>query len=255
MSVDNTNKPAIVIVPGMFHQPWHYRQLHESLQKTGYEVTTCDLPSMDSKVPVHDMSADIAVVQAAVKNYIDLDLNVVLVMHSYGGMVGTSAAEGLLPKDQLNGKGVVSLAYIAALVPDVGVSLSSAGGGVHPPWFRRIEADSGTGYSVFPDKPPWNPKDLFYYDCTPEVAGEAVEKLRLMSEGPSFSECIYAAWKEVDSYYLMTEDDRAFPLWAQEAMVSQQGGRWVTIEKIQAGHSPFLSRPEETAGFVRRVCG
>lgn len=65
------------------------------------------------------------------------------------------------------------------------------------------------------------------------------------------------AWMEIPTSYLLCEDDQAIPLAAQEAMtrmVKEKGGE-VQTERTSAGHSPFLSRPDETAQWIRMVAG
>jgi len=106
-------KPAIVLVPGAWHISAHYAATAEYLRTAGYEVTICDMPSVTTKTPLPGMDADIAVVRAAIETYIARDLNVVVVMHSLGGIIGSSACKGLLPADQPNGKGVIKLLYVA----------------------------------------------------------------------------------------------------------------------------------------------
>lgn len=55
----------------------------------------------------------------------------------------------------------------------------------------------------------------------------------------------------------MCEDDQTVPLVAQEgmtAMVRDKGGD-IQIERLKSGHSPFLSHPDETVQWIRRVAG
>lgn len=57
--------------------------------------------------------------------------------------------------------------------------------------------------------------------------------------------------------YLVCEDDRAIPVFAQYAMVDacKKEGAPMETERIFASHNPFLSRPDEVVGFVRRATG
>ena len=55
-----------------------------------------------------------------------------------------------------------------------------------------------------------------------------------------------AAWKELPSTYVVCTQDAAVPPAAQEAMAA----RAQTVEHLDASHSPFLSRPDETAEIV-----
>jgi pimeloyl-ACP methyl ester carboxylesterase len=50
-----------------------------------------------------------------------------------------------------------------------------------------------------------------------------------------------AAWHDRPSTYVVCERDQAIPLSAQEAMARRAGA---TV-RLDAGHSPFLSRPND----------
>ena len=66
-----------------------------------------------------------------------------------------------------------------------------------------------------------------------------------------------ASWKEIPTSYLLCEDDLAIPAPGQEAMTSgvkEMGGE-IEITRIKVGHSPFLSKPDETVEWIRRVAG
>ena len=46
--------------------------------------------------------------------------------------------------------------------------------------------------------------------------------------------------------YVVCERDNAIPVFAQEAMAARAG----RVERLDAGHSPFLSRPDELAEII-----
>jgi hypothetical protein len=66
-----------------------------------------------------------------------------------------------------------------------------------------------------------------------------------------------AAWRTIPSSYLICEDDRAIPVFVQEAMVKacQEGGAQMQVQRIFCFHSPFLSQPDATVEFLRRAAG
>ena len=246
-----STKPAVVIVPGAWHVPAHYKILSNGLQSAGYDVTTCDMPSTGPPEPLPDMSEDIAVVQSAIKSYIDKGLNVVLVMHSMGGLIGGSACKGLRPEDQTSGKGIIQLVYLASFAAQEGLTFIQAKPDHEHSSF--IHLTGGMGKSCWMQPIAEDPLNTFYNDCSPEVAKEAWSHVRInFSENLCHHACPYSAWKEIDSNYLVCELDNAIPLPAQEFMSSQEGGRWRRVERLRSGHSPFLSRPDETIDFVKR---
>jgi hypothetical protein len=63
--------------------------------------------------------------------------DLVLVVHSYGGLVGSAASKGLSKSErEAEGKegGIVGLVWIAAFIPKEGDSLLHLVGGTHPAW-------------------------------------------------------------------------------------------------------------------------
>jgi pimeloyl-ACP methyl ester carboxylesterase len=55
------------------------------------------------------------------------------------------------------------------------------------------------------------------------------------------------AWREVPTSYVVCEQDNAIPAFAQDAMAARAG----TVHRLDSGHSPFLSRPDEVAELLR----
>lgn len=256
------SKPAIVIVPGAFYSPWHYRLLHTGLESANYAVTTISLPSTGTTTPAPNMDADVAVAADAIKTYIASDQDVVVVVHSYGGLVGNCAAKGLLPKDTENGKGVVGMVYMCAGVAIEGMSFMDGSGGNYFPWTRLVGEDPkpNGGIFMFCDGNGAEPGKLFFHDCEEAVREEAIRRLEFWSEGCLWSKATFAVWKEVESHYLVCTDDQSGLSVEMQEMMTTMGkadgsGKWKFVERLEAGHSPFLSKPEETVRFVRKCCG
>ena len=89
-------KPAIVLVHGAWHAPEHYSDFVQHLQRTGFEVFCPLLPTCDeAKQLTADMFADAQVVRDQVIPLMDKSREVIMLLHSYGGVVGTEAAKGL----------------------------------------------------------------------------------------------------------------------------------------------------------------
>ena len=73
-----------------------------------------------------------------------------------------------------------------------------------------------------------------------------------------FGEVEAAAWTSglVPCYYLICEQDRAVLPSVQEMMVEEAGKQghieWV-VERVQAGHSVWLSKPEAVLSLIERA--
>jgi pimeloyl-ACP methyl ester carboxylesterase len=90
---------------------------------------------------------------------------------------------------------------------------------------------------------------VFYNGVDPELTAQAVARLHLHSTSALTQPLSRAAWTELPSTYVVCEQDQAIPVSAQEAM----SARADTVLRLDAGHSPFLSRPAELAGVLRTI--
>jgi pimeloyl-ACP methyl ester carboxylesterase len=206
----------------LVHGAWHGTWCWDALAPKLGETRTVELPS---KSPLRgDLAADAAAVRSAIAA---IDGPVVVVAHSYGGAPVTEGAAG-----------VEHIVYVAAFMLDVGESLYSAVGGRDPDWWQRSEEDRMVT--------PLRPEEIFYNDCAPEVAAAAAARLRPQTAKSFTDPLTRTAWSEVPTTYVICERDNAIPVFGQEAM-SARAGR---VERLDASHSPFLSRPDELAELI-----
>ena len=122
--------PTIAIVPGAWQSPIHYTKLTTLLRSEGYPVISRPHPSVDSLFPAHRTATGDA---AAIHNNILLPLieeegeEIVLVMHGYGGLVGSAASVGWSRVERrekgLPG-GIIGVIFIAAFVSRAGNSMA-----------------------------------------------------------------------------------------------------------------------------------
>jgi pimeloyl-ACP methyl ester carboxylesterase len=160
---------------------------------------------------------------------------VILVGHSYGGVVITEAGND--PK-------VVGLVYIAAFVPYKGESVSS------------LIKDPPRGAPVPPILPPQDgylflDKAKFPASFAADVdAGKA--EFMADSQVPWGVEALNGtisqpAWKAKPSWYLVATDDRMIPPPAQRFMSKRVGA---TVVEVSGSHAIYVSQPDAVAGLI-----
>ena len=225
----------------------------KKLNKYGYRAVAPALPSVD-KAPGYvtpDSQEDIAAVRSALISELDTTGNdVIVVPHSYGGVPASGAIKGLDPKSRTEeGKktSVIAMAALTSYVMPEGMTL--------PEMEQRDRPD-------VPDLwggPP-TPASLFWHDlpADSELHKSATEQLNVMSTLALYDKNRFAAFKVVPVHYLVCGDDRAIPMATQERIVETMrahGGKVRTELLEGSAHSPFLTRVEETAAFLRRSAG
>lgn len=243
------SKPTIVLVPGAWHNPNHYTPLTNRLEKAGYEVHALHLPStgLNGGYPENlgDHTPDVALISSTIQRAADAGQDVVVAMHSAGGVTGSEATKNLSKADRATSGlpgGVTHLVFIAAFAKPEGVAIYEPNG--PSAW---IDIGPTTTF-------PKDPVDHFYHDCDPAVVEECVKGIGRHSLAAMWTKPTYAAWKHIPSTYLVCEADRAIPVAVQEMWIQQKGARF-TVERCGAAHSPFLSMPDLTAEVVRRAAG
>ena len=135
-----TPKPVIYVVAGAWHGPIFFDEVKMKFQALGYTMICPQMPSIDAAPPTKTLHDDAAFVRAELELLIESGKEVLLVLHSYGGMVGTQAAAGLGKVERTKrGQtgGVVRLFYAAAFLLPLGFDLCKPLGGKLPPWVKE----------------------------------------------------------------------------------------------------------------------
>ena len=225
------DRPAILLVHGAWHNSACWDKVSAILRARGRTVHTVDLPTVHAAGKAGlNLYDDARAVRDAVEA---AGRPVVVAGHSYGGVPVTQGAAGLAE--------VAHLVYIAAFVLDQGESLLSAVGGVQPSWWN-VQGDLAT-----PGVPGESPEWLFYNDLPAPEARAAAAQLRAQAVQPFRDPVTAVAWRTVPSTYLVTEHDNVFPLEAQLGLAARAGS---AVRRTGTSHSPFLSRPRETADVI-----
>ena len=117
-NVSNTMKPTIVIVPGAWQNIECYESLRDTFASLGYDSICRSPPSTTLTHGDTDLAADVTFMRNSVLQPLLAEgKDVVLLMHSFGGVYGGASVRGLSRTERaaqgLKG-GVVALVYMAA---------------------------------------------------------------------------------------------------------------------------------------------
>lgn len=132
-------KPTIVFAPGAWHTANCFDPARNALTARGWTVEAVEYPSVGAEPPTKGLSDDAAAVRETLQRLADEGKPIVLVVHSYGGLVGANAVEGLGYKQRAKqGKtgGVIMFVYLAAFVTPLGKSIIEMLGGQPLPWMN-----------------------------------------------------------------------------------------------------------------------
>jgi pimeloyl-ACP methyl ester carboxylesterase len=219
---------TIVLVHGGFVDGSGWEEVYQILKKDGYTVSIVQNPTIS-------LAGDVAATKRVVAAQ---NGPVILVGHSYGGVVITEAGND--PK-------VAGLVYIAAFAPDKGESVST------------LIKDPPPGAPVPPILPPQD--GYLSLDKTKFPAAFAAdvdaERAAFMADsqvpwgvealGGTISE---PAWRTKPSWYLVATDDKMIPPPAQRAMSRRAGS---TVVEVAGSHAIYVSQPKAVAALIEKA--
>lgn len=254
-----SKKPTIVLIPGAWHLPAHYRSLLQTLEAQGYPTVCKKIPSVlspDLDVPEdvtsHTLTTDAAYARKEILLPALEDNDVILVMHSYGGAVGGAAAQGLGRGEQVRegGHSVLGLVYLCAIVGSEGKPILGRKEDLAP-W---ASLDEETSRMTVPD-----PSSTFY-ELVPDGDESKTFALANLQHhsisvflSPSPPQAYNDSAFEGRCAYVRCHIDQAIPLFLQDIFqASAESVNWNVEDLESAGHSPFMTHRDQTLAIIEK---
>lgn len=256
-------KPTVVLIPGAWHTPEPYQPLLRQLEALGFPTASKKIPSVispdpaaatDESITAHTITSDVAYA----RDHIILPelekSDVVLVVHSYGGIVGGGAAHGLSPADRkAQGKehAVVGIIYLCALVGFETKPLLNSEAELAP--WATYSADKTR--LIVPD-----PASVFYEQLSEDHPERVAAFAGLQHHASSIfsSSNPPQAWAQEGFggrlVYVRCHQDKAVPLSVQDIFhgASNEQAKWALENMETAGHSPFMTHRDELVSIIEK---
>jgi pimeloyl-ACP methyl ester carboxylesterase len=215
----------VVLVHGGFVDGSGWSAVYRALRKDGFRVSVVQNPTVS-------LEDDVRVTKRVIA---EQDGPVILVGHSYGGVVITEAG---------NDPRVAALVYIAAFAPDGGESVASLiqdppPGAPVPPILPPVD-----GY-LFLDKARFAAS--FAADVDPAEAAFMADSQVPWGVEALAGTISQPAWKSRPSWYLVATDDQMIPPAAQRLMAKRAGA---TVVESAGSHAVYVSRPEAVVALI-----
>ena len=160
---------------------------------------------------------------------------VLLVGHSYGGVVITEAG------DMSN---VMGLVYIAAFAPDTGESPGGITQNKPPAAIANVVPDSD-GYL-------WIKDDRFHESFCQDLTADEARVMAVTQKAPlgsTFGDTVTApAWKKEPTWYQISSEDRMIHPDNQTVMAERMNPR--KILTLPASHASLASKADEVAALI-----
>ena len=219
---------SIVLVHGGFVDGSGWEDVYKILKKDGYRVSIVQNPTLS-------LADDVAATKRIIARE---SAPVILVGHSYGGVVITEAG---------NDPRVAGLVYIAAFAPDKAESVAA------------LIKDPQPGAPVPPIMPPQD--GFLFLDRARFAASFAADVVKEKAEFMADSQVPWGvealngaisepAWKTKPSWYLVATDDKMIPPAAQRFMSKRAGS---TVVEAAGSHAIYISKPEKVADIIEKA--
>lgn len=235
-------KAEIILVHGAFEDAAVWTGVQAGLRAHGYDVSSVDLPGRPSN-PAAPNKVELATYTTKVSRAVKAAKGrVVLVGHSFGGIVISGAA------DEVPGK-VKTLVYVAALLPRSGdtlLSLAQSDPGSKVGAHLKIDQEAGIASIPLDAR-----ADLFANDGTPQqrelVTHALVDEPLLPLAQPVK---LHASFAHIDKVYIHTALDNVVSPLGQKAMVAATPVRLEIT--LQTGHTPFITAPAALVAAIEQ---
>lgn len=221
-------KPILLIVHGAWGGAWQFARVEPFLREGGYDVRRVTLTGLGERSHLARPDIGLETHIEDVLNIIRFERlqNVILLGHSYGGMVITGVADRMPER-------IAKLIYLDAVLPEVGESAADAIG----PKAQRLLAAAKDGFIpawwVQPGKP--HPIDV------PHPAKTFTDKLALANNEQ----------RQITGAYVLTVEDGQEPekddFFAAAQRAANRG--WPVIV-MTGDHNPHWRQPEKTSAVI-----
>jgi pimeloyl-ACP methyl ester carboxylesterase len=179
-----------------------------------------------------------------------IDGPIVLVGHSYGGAVISQATPAV--------KDVIALVFLSAFALDVGESCAS----VQEPFPPALLASTNTATPYDAPGAPGGP-DLFIKipefhqtfcaDLPADVAAPMAVSQRPLSAAGLTEKATAAGWKDLATWYMVSEKDNAIPPDCERFMAKRMNAE---VEVARGGsHAAFIAQPDIPVALILKAIG
>ena len=236
------NRPHFILVHGAWHGGWVWKEVKESLQKQGYNVTCPTQTGLGERKHLLSLKITIDTFIDDIVNHILIEdlSNIILVGHSFAGSTISGVADRL--KDRIN-----RLIYLDAVILSNGQSPFDIAPDSIVKERIALAQNSENQMSI----PPPSPEDFGVFDqrkaitlaknLTPHPISTFQSKLNIINEignglPLSYIFCTNPIYKSLES---------------SREIVRQK--KWPMFE-LNASHDAMYTHPKETLNLLMKIC-
>jgi pimeloyl-ACP methyl ester carboxylesterase len=232
---------TFLVAHGAWSAGWAWKKMHPLLRARGHELLTPTYTGIGERAHLAHKDIDLETHIAdmlGVLRYEDLR-GVILIGHSYGGMVATGTADRAAER-------LSKLVYLDAFVPRDGQSLLE----LHSEETRTrvraaVKSPEGEGWRIPPNPMPPDTSDADNAWCIPLRVTQPIkcfeQKLR-----------VTGAVDQLPRTYIYCTRPRPDDIFRQFAERARKEAGW-TCHDIDASHNPHITSPDALSALLDRI--
>lgn len=232
-----TTMRTIVVVHGAWSGGWAWCRIRERLGRQGIDVFTPTLTGVGERAHLAHPAVDLALHIQDIVNVLEFEdlQDVVLVGHSYGGMVITGVADRVPER-------IGQLVYLDAFVPTHGTAAFDLMPPAAAKELRALAASDGNGWRLPPNPPPGDTSsaDLAWLKARrmPQPMRTFSQKLELKTPQPRHPRT-----------YIYCRRSAAFDTFGRFAAEAKDDPGW-QYHELDSSHSPNVTAPGPLAALL-----
>lgn len=231
---------TIVLAHGAWSATWAWRKMRPLLRAAGHDFYAPTYTGLGARAHLANSEIDLSTHVADVASELEFEdlRDVVLIGHSYGGMVATGVVDRMRDR-------IARVVYLDAFVPRNGESLFDLVGPKAEANMRAGAAKSGEGWQlpVNPMPPDTAPEDAAW--ATPRRRPQPIrtfeQKIELTSTAPPPPRA-----------YIYARRNGPGDVFRQFSERAKAEAGW-THHEMDASHNPHITCPEELMAVLTRI--
>ena len=230
---------VFVVAHGAWSSAWAWKKMRPLLRAGGHEIWTPTYTGLGERAHLASPAVDLDTHIKDVIGVLEMDdlTDVVLIVHSYGGMVATGVADRARDR-------IAQVVYLDAFVPKDGQSVFDLQDAAARDHMRELARTSGDGWRL-----PANPMPP---DTAPEDVAWASGR-RLPQPLKTFEQALQLSAKTPPPRsYIYCRRNRPGDVFRQFLERAQKESGWRHFE-MDASHNPHITVPEELMAILQKI--
>ena len=230
---------VFVVAHGAWSSAWAWKKMRPLLRAAGHEIWTPTYTGLGERAHLASPTVDLDTHIKDVIGVLEMEdlTDVVLIGHSYGGMVATGVADRARDR-------IAQVIYLDAFVPKDGQSLLDLQDAAARDHMRELARTSGEGWRLPPNPMP--------PDTAPEDVAWASGR-RLPQPLKTFEQVLHLSGKAPPPRsYIYCRRNRPGDVFRQFLERAQKETGWRHFE-MDASHNPHITVPQELLAILQKI--